>query len=78
MFPAESAAKPETSPIDALMAAIGVGGGAPPATVEIVYCCPKAALDRSKPRPTGLVKTEFLTDMPVDYNTPENGMHRST
>jgi hypothetical protein len=30
-------------PIDVLKAAAGVGGGAPPATVDIVYCCAYAA-----------------------------------
>jgi hypothetical protein len=29
-------------PIEVLAAAAGVGGGAPPATVEIEYCCPSA------------------------------------
>jgi len=30
-------------PMEILKAAAGVGGGAPPATVDIVYCCENAA-----------------------------------
>ena len=29
-------------PMEALRAVTGVAGGAPPATVEMVYCCAKA------------------------------------
>lgn len=29
-------------PIEALVAVTGVAGGAPPAMVDMVYCCPKA------------------------------------
>src|SRR6185369_9335000 len=32
------------NPIGVLVAGAGVAGGAPPATVEIVYCCAKAAV----------------------------------
>src|SRR5436305_14841506 len=43
MSPTLLTATPAGPPIEALSAATGVGGGAPPATVEIEYCCPKAA-----------------------------------
>ena len=35
-------------PIDVFKADAGVAGGAPPATVEIVYCCAKAVLAISR------------------------------
>src|SRR5271157_4705818 len=48
-------------PMVVLSAAAGVGGGAPPATVDIVYCCPcatgKPASNRSSAPPHSLETT---------------------
>src|SRR5579885_2299281 len=42
-LPAESVATRLGCPMAAAVAATGVAGGAPPATVEIVYCCARAS-----------------------------------
>src|SRR4051812_31580434 len=48
MLPAPSTATRPGSPITALVAVAGVCGGAPPATVEITYCCADALHTRKK------------------------------
>jgi hypothetical protein len=53
-LPAASVATPWGSPIDVFNAAAGVGGGVPPAMVEITYCCATAieAISRKPNRRT--------------------------
>ena len=47
-LPAASVATRVGSPTEALAAAIGVGGGEPPAIVEITYCCAQPLPHNSK------------------------------
>ncbi len=61
-FPYGSAATLWGKPIDDFKALAGVGGGAPPAYVEIMYCCPRAVLAVSKTdNPSCRMKIRFLS-----------------
>ena len=44
----------------AFTAAMGVGGGAPPAIVEITYCCAHAAVPLAKRSPNPIKALSFI------------------
>jgi hypothetical protein len=58
-FPGASVATLRVRVSDAAVPGIGVGGGAPPATVEIMYCWAQATPPRSKKQQTDIVRDIF-------------------
>src|SRR5438093_12457669 len=59
-FPVASVATAEARPMGAFTAAMGVGGGAPPANVEIRYCCAHAAVPLAKRTPNPAKALNFI------------------